>query len=246
MPSQLLFLWLNFLVYFCSMRCKRCNSLIREHEIEIDQAIECWKCGTIQELTQAEIDRLLNPQPIPENFDILELRSELNVFMNWKRSIQPFILLFAVAWNGFLLLFATIMIASGEWTSLWMLSLHGLAGIGLIYYVVSQLVNKSVLTVNDRYLTFNTRPLPWIFHKAIREPVQELDQLYCRKYVSATVNGRPQHAYKVVAERKNFDEIDLVKGLKTLNQALFLEQKIEHYLGIKDRSVPGSENANIS
>ncbi len=228
------------------MRCKRCNSLIREHEITIDERIECWKCGAIYELDDAERISLEKAEPLPKGFEILELRSELNIFMKWRDSRNKFIEFFALLWNGILLFMMLIMIASGQYGAILFLSIHLIAGIVLIYYVIGKWVNRTVLTVNESYISTSHKPIPWFFYKAIKYPSRDIDQLYCKKYVSATVNDVPQYSYRVMAQLKNFDEFVLIQGLQKINHALFLEQKVEQYLGIKDRPVDGSMNANIS
>ena len=73
------------------MRCKRCKSLIREHEIGLDKVIECWKCGAIYELSESEREKLENAEPLPSGFDILELRSELTIYWKWRGNRNRFI-----------------------------------------------------------------------------------------------------------------------------------------------------------
>ena len=116
-------------------------------------------------------------------------------------------------------------------------SIHSLIGIGLIYYILSVLLNKTYVLVSKREISIEHRPLRIPFYPNRNISSRDVDQLFIQKYVSSKTNGRPNHAFSVLARMKTGSDITLVKGLRQPEQATFVEQQIEKFLLIEDRSV---------
>ena len=169
--------------------------------------------------------------------EILKLRSELEIQVSWRDTLNSFLVFFAIFWNIIVLPFAILAILSGNLLMLLGLSIHLFVGIGLIYYIVTAIFNTTFITADSRHLRIEHRPLRIPFYPNNDFPVMDIDQIYVDKYVKSTTNGKPDYAYSVEAILKNKNHVRLVKGLQYPDQALYIEQEVERFLEIKDRPV---------
>ena len=108
--------------------------------------------------------------------------------------------------------------------------------IALNYYAVAQWFNRTHIFVSQGKLAVQHRPLPFFGSVTLSAP--DLKQLYTKEDVSHG-RGRESVRYEVHAVTHSGKNIKLVDGLDTSEQALFVEQEIEKYLGIQDASVKG-------
>jgi hypothetical protein len=114
--------------------------------------------------------------------------------------------------------------------------LHVGVGVGLTYYTVAGFLNRTVVEVSHEGLRIYHTPLPWFGNKTI--PVSDLAQLY-REEVVSRENRSTRVTYQLSAVSKESKKIKLLGGIETADVALFLEQEIEKWLGIKDVKVAG-------
>ena len=124
-------------------------------------------------------------------------------------------------------------------------SLHLLIGISLIYYILSVMLNKTYVFASKREISIEHRPLRLPFYPNRNIHALDLDQLFVKKYTSSKTNGRPNYAFSVTARMKTGSEIQLVKGLRQPEQAAYVEQQIEKFLQIEDRTMEGGMAAMI-
>ena len=123
--------------------------------------------------------------------------------------------------------------------------IHVGVGVGITYYVAAGWLNRTHITADYQKISIRHGPLPWFGNKNIE--AWDLKQLYAKEKISRS-HGRhgssTRTSYAVRAVTKSGRNIKLVGGLTTQEQAIFIEQKIEKYLGIKDASVPGEIHKN--
>ena len=146
---------------------------------------------------------------------------------------------FTVLWNGMLLPFVAGAIMSGELMMLLGISLHLIVGMSLLYYVMTILINTTYVTIDEKILSIEHRPLKLPFYGDTEVSSKDVDQVFVKKYESSRTNDVPNYAYSVNAILKDKDEIQLLKGLKHADQAQYIEQEIEFFLKIDDKPVPG-------
>ncbi len=91
--------------------------------------------------------------------------------------------------------------------------------------------------MNQRELSIEHRPLRTPFYPNRYITSREIDQIFVEKYVAGKTNGTPNYAFGVQAVLPGGKRIKLVKGLKTSDQALYIEQEIEAFLSIQDEPV---------
>ncbi len=226
-----------------NLKCPNCSETILASDINLNKGLaKCSYCNVIFNIGEDSSDDSSTPQRkdeifvIPKGIEILKLFGELNIEMSWRHSIHWFIILFTLIWNAILLPFILVAIFTQEYFILLFISLHLAVGIGLLYFTLSSLFNKTYITVDKQTLTIEHRPFS-LFFKEHHLEVKDIDQLYVKKYVSSRTNGNPNYSYVVMAILRNKEEIKLVKGISKPPQALYIEQEIESFAGIQDKPI---------
>ncbi|MEW6738243.1 MAG: hypothetical protein AB1489_43620 [Acidobacteriota bacterium] len=111
---------------------------------------------------------------------------------------------------------------------------HLLVGIILTYDTLAGLFNKSIIVISEKEILIKHKPLWWPGNKMIC--CEEIDQISSQKIVTNSRSG--QHiTFNLTTTMKNRDRINLLKNLPKLDIALFIEQQIEKYLGVIDRTL---------
>jgi hypothetical protein len=173
----------------------------------------------------------------PVGFRFLEEEKRFELISKIRPRSLPFFLLFTLFWAGFMVVWFSISIASGHWEMAAFGSIHGLVGVGLTYAVLRQLLNRTHFEVEEDRLVVRHRPFGWPGSFELKR--ERLKQLYVTQGEAYRVNGRPVMDYRVKAVLRGSAEKVLVKGLKTYEQARFIEQEIERVWQIEDESKPG-------
>jgi predicted Zn finger-like uncharacterized protein len=226
---------------FAHLQCPSCDADIRSDDINIDRALaKCSSCHAVFSIEEGlPVSARRKPEVLlPNEMEVLKLRSELEILVKWRKTSSiGFLMFFTIFWNAILLPFAIGAIMSGEFGLLLGLSAHLTVGICLAYFVLTSLINTSYITVNEYRLHIEHKPLPLPFYPDRDIPIQDIDQVFIEKYVASKTNGRPNYAYAVVVELKDRKRVKVIKGLHHPNQALYIEQEIEAFLEIPDRAV---------
>lgn len=177
---------------------------------------------------------------LPEGLKVSLEGNELVITRKWFTWIIIFLTFFCVAWDSFLVFWYSmaINIQSNGVEIFFILFpiVHVAVGAGLTYYVIASYVNTTIIRVSYERLMVKHGPVPWPGNKTI--PCNSIAQLFCKEIISRNKNG-VSVTYTVSAILKNNTNIKLVSGLNLHEQALYIEQEIEKYLGIKDRPVKG-------
>ncbi|MEM1119148.1 MAG: hypothetical protein AAGJ18_01785 [Bacteroidota bacterium] len=229
------------------LSCPNCGSDIFSDNINIDKAIaKCGNCHHVfsfeQEVKRRSRGGRRREIFQPEGIEMFRLRSELNIDYKWRKtqSTNYFMLFFTLMWNAMILPSAFAAVISGELFSLLFMSVHIGVGVWLLLTQLSKFINSTYITVDERYLTIENRPIskPWFKNKKI--PVEYVDQIFVKKKNAGSSNGNPIYGYSVMAlDKRSKQEITLIEGLSKSDKALFIEQEIEYFLGIEDRQVRG-------
>jgi hypothetical protein len=224
------------------LSCPKCNHLIGGNEVNIEKTIaHCTHCGHIFGFAHDSKSGRLKPERlIPEGIEVLRLRSELDVSLDWKKTTskggRKFFTLFTFAWNTMLLPFLLVGLLMGNWGILLFLSLHLLVGMGLLWYIAAIYFNRSTLTISDRKLRVQSGPVRLPVFKNREISTDQIDQFYVSRYTASTTNGVPNYAYALYVILKSGERISLLRGMNWETQQ-YLEQEIEAYLGIMNKTV---------
>lgn len=227
------------------IHCPKCDHDIPAEDINIDKALA--KCGNCNNVFSFE-ENVSSPMRrrsevfLPENIELEEYSDELTIFYKWRKAKKksPFLIFFGMLWNMMLIPFVIAAISSGSAAFLLGISIHLLVGVGFIFYILTHIMNTTYITVDDYELSIEHRPIsvPLIAKNQYYD-VRDFEQLYAKKYVTHQTNGVNVYAYGVYAQLKNEEDFKIIGGFKSKNKALFIEQEIELFLGIKDQMVDG-------
>jgi hypothetical protein len=113
---------------------------------------------------------------------------------------------------------------------------HVAVGVGLLYFSLCGLFNKTVIEVNVGELSVRHTPLPWKGN--VRVSVTDIQQLYCIEKISYS-KGSSSTTYGVNLVLKTNKTIPLIKGVPDKEQVLSIENLIEKRIGITDEPVAG-------
>ena len=224
-----------------TITCKNCSKEIPSQDADQEHhLIICPACKAVFKVTDKGNTLVpVNPPPrgLPIGTSIEVVDNELIITHRKLRlthiglSIVVFPLLF------FGLFFSDLATAEFLFNPLtWMV-------FGLAYYALTGYVNRTVVYVNPKLLRVRHGPLLPRRNSQIK--VKDIKQLYVKQHVQRTKKGSTT-TYQLYVTNRNGQKTELASGLDSPEQALFLEQEVERYLGIEDKPVPGEHDSEIS
>ncbi len=216
------------------LKCPNCSSNL-EPSTE-SGLLSCQECNVFlpapedPEATEAKRRRKVE---LPSRFQLSESGKQLE--LRWPvLTGSIWILLFATLfWNGAI---AIPLSKEPGWGYILFLSPFILVGVWMLYTCLATLVNSTVLRVEYGMVRIYQTPLPRLGTSYRKD---EIEQLYCRGFQSGHVAGRPIFNYNVMVLLKNGRRRPLITFLENVEEAAYIEQKIESHLGIEDRVVSG-------
>ncbi len=174
----------------------------------------------------------------PRGVDLLKLDSFMEIIMDWKFLSNKFGALFAVMWNAIMLVMLTFMAGASAGGMVLFLVPFILIGAWVAYQSIAYLVNKSIVTVNDKYIEVTSTPIAHVM-KDYKIPVSDIRQVFTKRMVAGKVNDNPRYSYGIWVRTRNGKDTPLIVNLKELDHARFIEYQIESYTGIADRYIDG-------
>lgn len=174
---------------------------------------------------------------MPRGYSLGTDGADLVITRRWFSAKYIFLLFFCIFWDGFLFFWYSTAVSGGApLVAILFPLLHVGVGVFLTYTTIAGFLNRTRVSVNPAELRIKHYPLPWPGNRTV--PRQELEQLFCSEKLSNSKNG-VHYTYGLYAVLAGGRREKLVTGLDSPEDALFLEQKIEGYLGITDRPVVG-------
>lgn len=170
---------------------------------------------------------------IPEGLDVVPCMDGVVIQKSWLNwTIAP-LALFAIVWDSFLCFWYSKVLEHPNPPLMAILFPigHVAVGIGITYFVVASLVNKTVVVITRSSVKIATGPAPWIGNKEVRS--DEITEVIVRER-SANRGSRKFTVMYADASRK---ERKLLGGLGESEQAEFVAQMIRETLGL---TTPGA------
>ncbi len=99
----------------------------------------------------------------------------------------------------------------------------------LTYIAIAGWINKTRIRITDKHISVSHSPLHWMGAKVV--DTCGITRLYSQKKEFVSTNGYSIF-FAVFAVPENGEDIKLVGGFTEKQQALFVQQEIEKYLGI--------------
>jgi len=176
---------------------------------------------------------------IPEGLDLIDsinLTTIRRVWISWK--VAPLII-FAIAWDSFLVFWYSVAFKGHTpWIMVVFPIGHVAVGLGLTYFVIASLFNKTDIECNPLGVLVKTYPLPWIGNCAVR--AEDIKGIVVReRFGNRSGNqfgNQGSMTYSVMYIDSSRKEKKLVKGLTALEQATFIAQVIRNTLGLPEEA----------
>jgi hypothetical protein len=232
------------------LACPTCGRSFRASEVDHTLGIAtCGACGAVMDLrtraaaTDEKLEALTRPPPpapaipLPEAFEVQDGQGRFSVSWRWRSLGVAFLAVFALFWNGFMLVWFSIAIATSQWAMAAFGTLHALVGLFLAYSVVSQLLNTTRVTLEHGVLRVTHGPIPAPGGGEWKR--EDLAQLYGEQIERRTKNGGRVFSYDLNAMLRDGRRVKLVKGLTDKAQVLWLERALETRMHIVDVPVAG-------
>ncbi len=225
------------------LNCPHCSREIPAEDINVQTGIaKCGSCNAVFGFA----DKVSGAAPwggskrtieMPKGYSAEQVGTGLELIRRWMSWKYIGLLFFCVFWNGFLVVWYYIAFTKGGPLLMKVFPLlHVGVGVFLAYTVAAGFLNRTRIFVNMAELEIKHYPLPWPGNRVV--PRHEIEQLFCEEKLTHNKNG-VSHTYDLSAVMRDGKRLKLVSGLDKPENALFLEQRIEGYLGIADRPVAG-------
>jgi hypothetical protein len=174
--------------------------------------------------------------PLPPRMEIVRRHDGIALVRHWRGWRTIFFTAFAVAWNGFLVVWYSMAAATGNTSMMLFPLLHVAVGLGLAYYVVASWVNRTYVAATGSKLAVRHEPVPWFGKRDL--DAHRVEQLWSKERIHRTKNGT-RRSWELRARMRDGADVKVVGGLDAVEQALFLEQELEKWLGCEDAKIAG-------
>lgn len=230
------------------LNCVKCGAEIPAENMNLDRMVaKCAVCNSVFSFDNQFSGRALSRQvqidvPQPSRVRLENEAGVLTIRLSWFSNKILFFTVFAIFWNGIM-----FTVAGGALLSLFTESFSGFpliifatphfwAGLAMIYYVLAGYLNETRVTVDHNLLEVRHGPLPFWGNKAV--DVTDIVQLYAKHNYSMWRNNWSGHYELHAVTGKNRHE-KVLSGWDNPDYAVFVEQEVEHFLGIEDYPVRG-------
>ena len=163
-----------------------------------------------------------------KNLKITRHSNELEITYRWRTKMAYALLFFALIWNAFLGVF--LLAGAG-----WFISVHAAVGLGMGYYALALLLNKSTITVNRQHFTVQHGPLPTFLGNRDLW-ASEVKQLHLKRTGTMRSGNNVTQLYALRLETKDGRNLKVLSGLPDLLLGQTIERAIEDYLDIQDEA----------
>lgn len=226
------------------LNCQSCGAEILVNNVNLDHMIaKCEECNAVFSFAKefghdgAHQPAALKPQvERPKSMTVSDLGTELKITRRWFGPTFFFLAFFALFWNGITWTFVAAAVFSQQWVMLLFVSIHLLVGLGVAYAALTLLVNSTEIRVDRYNLSIWHGPLPAKKNRTV--PADQITQIYCKEKIQHNRKSTSITYELYAITRANLRQ-ELVTGLPSPEDAMFLEQEIERFLRVEDQPVRG-------
>jgi hypothetical protein len=239
------------------LHCPSCGSPIDADDMNVVNLVaKCRACddvfsfaGVVEtpaNATRMAPTRLANPAPkqgemLPRPPGMIEqqLGNTWTVTWRWFTSDVIGLLVFAVAWDAFLVFWYSMAFGTrGPWIAKVFPIGHVAVGVCITYYVLTGLFNRTRVDVSRSEVSVRHYPLPWLGNRSIASA--DLTQLFCEQ---AAMKQNGIGRFRLCATLRSGNKITLLSGFRNVGEAKYLERAIESRLNIAPTAVVGEYGA---
>ena len=221
------------------LSCPSCGAPIKAEDMNLDRMVaKCRACHAVFDFQATAATRTRRDAvPLPSAIQLDARGGELVLTRAWRSPKFYFMAFFCVIWDGFLFFWYAMTLGTDAPLLFALVPvLHVGAGVWLTYFTLCGFVNRTRIVARSDVLTVRHQPLPWPGARTL--PTAELSQLFTVEREHRGKNGT-SHTYEVTARVSRGADVKLIAGLPDQEQALFIEQQLEAFLGIHDEPVVG-------
>lgn len=229
------------------LECKHCHAPLPKVALELnDEIVVCEFCNTVHYRNEQPMAYPEKPKrekmkrSMPEKFNLNRLADGIEINYRWLGKQHTGLLFFAIIWNAFIGFFTFFMFVgmmsegSFEFMILCFLVPFYAVGIGMAYYVLAGYLNQTSITIRGNGIETLHTPIPMLGVTNLTADRRAIKQVYCTRRVAYTSNDVPVYVFDIHYVKKGGDDYKLIKGLDSLNKAIFIEQQIERIYRIAD------------
>jgi hypothetical protein len=166
---------------------------------------------------------------IPEGLDLINDADGTTIRKVWLTWLVAPLAIFAVFWDGFLFFWYSKALTQPD-TQFMMLFFpiaHVAVGIGITYYVVASLFNRTDVVISLSGIKVSTRPIPWFGNREVKR--EEITDIIVRE----RSGNRNRRTYGIMYVDFSKKEKKLISSIPESDQAEFIAQTIRDTTGIR-------------
>ena len=223
-----------------ALKCPNCAAQIKSEDCDLGRGTaRCGYCRSMITLPgyRPSPEKRRLTMPLSAGMTIDESAAGTIITRRWFNWPIIFLIFFCIAWDGFLIFWYTVAFSTNApWIMTLFPLIHVAVGVGLTYFTLAGIFNRTWIKAADGVVSILHGPLPWWGNHVI--PCADIEQLFCKEKITHGKNGTST-SYQVWAARHDGTTRKLLAGTLTDEQAIYIEQRLEKALGITDRTVPG-------
>ncbi len=229
------------------VECIQCGGKIESDNVNIDTSLaKCKNCSSIFSIEETAFEKRRRGHPIflvPDGTEILKLITKMEISTSWLKASKKdkikfdFIMAFTFGFISTIML--TVGILDASLFVILISSIFMLISIFLTYNFLANLINRTIIKIENKTLKITHTPLKLFTQKQHNIPVDQIKQLYVKEHTTnRSVNNVPLKAFGIYLEQSNGEEIKLIDEMNR-ETSLYLEQEIEEFIKIKDKAIEG-------
>ena len=150
------------------LQCQNCSAALDRSD-DYQKTLKCKYCGSTYEIERQEdandsevLIAKTQLKPIkPDNLDINKSPGALEITRRWRKKGSILLLCMACIWLIVILnQIVQVWLDGADASLLFLLVFVGVGGL-LLYRALSELFNRSTLTINKQIVALNTKPFSW-------------------------------------------------------------------------------------
>ena len=154
----------------------------------------------------------------------------------WWRWSYLFLVFFAIAWDGFLVFWYAMAVfgpgpghSAFSWFAILFPICHVAVGVGLTYFLIAAMLNRTTVELDQSLLTTRVGPVPWLGNRALaRERIHRL-----KVARSETQNrGVSSISYRLLAEMDPDGQVSLTNRFQDREHALYVARTLAALLRV--------------
>lgn len=232
------------------VRCESCSQVVNVEDVNLDRMLaRCRHCNHLfdcsHQVGKGKEASAASPKPEvgqPQGVSRQQQGAKVVLSWGWFHPAVLFLTFFCIAWDSFLFFWYRVALSmpKAPWIMLVFPIGHVFVGVTLTYGVLCSFFNRTRVQFDRSQVEISHGPLPSPGHNQLCLDSADLDQVF----VVEQRRSKGSRSYEVCALLKNGSRVKLLGSLQQLERALYLEQQLESYLGIRDRAVAGEFRHN--